>query len=71
MVNSIVSYTLPPLIRNPPNKNPPLGGETCCDYQFTRRHHYPPHKKPPSEANMVTIDLDGGTINSDGGGDSY
>ena len=37
----------PSLIRNPPNKKPPLRGEQYFYYQFRRRHDFPPHKKPP------------------------
>ena len=40
-------YNLSPLIRNPPNKKPPLGRGFCAYYQFRRRHDFPPHKIPP------------------------
>ena len=31
-----------PIIRTPPNKNPPpLGGGNKCYYKFRRRHDYP------------------------------
>ena len=59
------THILPPL-KETPLIIPPFGGFICY-YQFRRRHDFPPHKNPPSEANIVTINLDGGTINLDGG----
>ena len=64
---------IPLKLETPLIRNPPLGEKEYWYCQFRRRHDYPPHKKlpPPSEANIVTINLDGGTINLDGGGGSY
>ena len=55
------------IMKTPPNKKPPLGEGICFYYQLRRRHDFPPHKTPPSEANIVTLNLDVGTINLDGG----
>ena len=38
-------HNLLPLIRKPPNKKPPLGGNKYCYNQFRRRHAFPPHTK--------------------------
>ena len=62
----ILYYNLPPFI-NPPNKQPTLGRGFLSYYKFRRRHDFPPHKIPPLEANIATINLNGGTINLDGG----
>ena len=34
----------PPLNNNPPNKKTNLWRDFCFNYQFRRRHDYPPHK---------------------------
>ena len=42
-----VQNNLCSLIRNLPNKKPPLGWGLFVYYQFRRRHDFPPHKIPP------------------------
>ena len=58
------------LIRNPPNKKPPLGGEkkelggkNMFTIDLDGGTISPLIKYPPSETNIVTMNLDGGTIN--------
>ena len=65
-----IYINLPHFIRTPLIRNPPLGKYMFVYYQFRRRHDFPPHEiPPPSEANIVTVNLDGGTINLDGSND--
>ena len=64
-------YNLPPLIRTPLIRNPPLGGKTIVTINLDGGTISLLIRTPPSEANIVTINLDVGTINLDGGGGSY
>ena len=68
----VYSNRPPPLDKKYPLiRNPPLGGTNIVTIDLGGGTITPLIRTPPSEANIVTINLDGVTINLDGGGVSY